>query len=151
MSIIIRIMRHSDLASLAALRHVAFFADGKHAREADVLALARLVEGDGFEAVFVAEVDGELAGSCLFVREEIEPLHDVSPWLAGLVVAEHHRGRGLGRMLIEAVETHARSANCRELYLYTDAAVALYARLGWIAVERMVVDGEPLVLMQRKF
>ncbi len=150
MSIVIRMMRHSDLVPLAALRHATFFAEGGHTQEADVVALASLVEGDGFEAGLVAEIDGELAGSCLFVREEFEPLHDVSPWLAGLVVAEPYRGRGLGRMLIETVEKHARSVRCNDLYLYTDAAEALYARLGWVAVERMVIDGAPLVLMQRK-
>lgn len=151
MSPIIRKMRHSDLASLTALRHVAFFADGNHTREADAIALSGLIDGDGFETGFVVEVDGELAGSCLFVREEIEPLHDVSPWLAGLVVATPYRGDGLGRMLIEAVEKHARSVGCNELYLYADAAEALYAKLGWAVAERMVIDGEPLVLMKRKF
>ncbi|HEV2502087.1 MAG TPA: GNAT family N-acetyltransferase [Mesorhizobium sp.] len=151
MSTVIRMMGQSDLVPLAALRHATFFVDGEHTREADVVALAGLVDGDGFEAGFVAEIDGELAGSCLFVREEIEPLHDLSPWLAGLVVAEPYRGRGLGRTLVEAVETHARSVNCNVLYLYTDAAEALYARLGWTTVERMIIDGAPLVLMQRKF
>nr|WP_245432788.1 GNAT family N-acetyltransferase [Mesorhizobium loti] len=143
-------MRCSDLAPLTALRHVAFFDDGKHTQQADVTALAKLIDGDSFEAGFVAEVDGELAGSCLFVREEIEPLHDVSPWLAGLVVAEPHRGRGLGSALVETVEKHARSVGCDELYLYTDAAEALYAKLGWAVAERMIADGQPLVLMKRE-
>lgn len=150
MSAIIRKMRHSDLAVLVALRHAAFFDDGKISMEADRDGLEKLIDGDGFEAGFVAEIDGEPIGSCLFVREEIEPLHDVSPWLAGLVVAEKHRGQGLGRTLAEAVERHAYAAGCQELYLYTDSAEALYAKLGWTVADRMVIDGEPLVLMKRK-
>ena len=31
----------------------------------------------------VAKVDGEPIGTCLLVGSEIEPNHDVSPWLAG--------------------------------------------------------------------
>lgn len=151
MSPIIRKMRHSDLAPLAALRHVAFFADGKHSQEADIIALGGLLDGDDLEVGLVAEVDGKPVGSCLLVREEIDPLHDLSPWLAGLIVAESHRGQGLGRVLVEAIEQHAKAVGCKDIYLYTDAAEALYAKLGWIVVERMLVDSEPLVLMQRKF
>ena len=151
MSPTIRKMRHPDIGPLTGLRQITFFEDGKISREADAAGLANLIDGDGYEAGFVAEVDGELAGSCLFVREEIEPLHDVSPWLAGLVVAEPYRGRGLSRLLVEIVEKHARSVGCDELYLYTDAAEALYAKLGWVVAERMVIDGEPLMLMKRTF
>ena len=147
---VIRKMRHSDLAALVKLRHVTFFDDGKISREADRAGLAKLIDGDGFEAGFVAEIDGEPIGSCLFVREEIEPLHEVSPWLAGLVVAENHRGQGLGTTLIAAVERHAHAVGCREFYLYTDSAEALYIKLGWTVAERMDIDGEPLVLMKRK-
>lgn len=150
MSPIIRKMRHSDLAPLAELRHVIFFGDGKITQEADTADLAKLIEGDGYEVGYIAEVDGKLAGSCLFVREEIERLHDVSPWLAGLIVAEAYRGHGLGSKLVRAVEKHAQSKGCDELYLYTDSAEALYSKLGWAVVERTVVDGEPLVLMKRK-
>jgi hypothetical protein len=34
----------------------------------------------------VAKADGEPVGTCLLVESEIEPNHDVSPWLAGLFV-----------------------------------------------------------------
>lgn len=150
MSPIIRKMRHSDLAWLVELRQITFFEDGKISRTADAAGLTELIDGDGFETGFVAEIDGKPAGSCLFVREEIEPLHDISPWLAGLVVAEPYRRRGLSRMLVGAVEEHARSVGSNELHLYTDAAEGLYARLGWAVAERMVIDGEPLVLMKRE-
>ncbi|MBV9462421.1 MAG: GNAT family N-acetyltransferase [Bradyrhizobium sp.] len=41
----------------------------------------------------VAGPDGETAGTCLLVESEIEPNHDVSPWLAGLFVAPEYRRR----------------------------------------------------------
>lgn len=144
----IRSMREEDIPMLAALRHATFFADGKISQQADGDGLKRLLTDD-FQAGFVAEVGGAIAGSSLFVRNEIEPLHDVSPWLAGLVVVEKCRGQGLARALVEAVEHHARTRNCLELYLYTDAAEGLYAKLGWTVVERLLIDADPLVLMKR--
>lgn len=101
---IIRKMRHSDIGPLTGLRQVTFFEDGKISREADAAGLANLIDGDGYDAGFVA-----------------------------------------------IVEKHARSVGCDELYLYTDAAEALYAKLGWVVAERMVIDGEPLMLMKRTF
>ena len=42
----------------------------------------------------VAKVDGEPIGTCLLVGSEIEPNHDVSPWLAGLFVVPERRQKG---------------------------------------------------------
>jgi hypothetical protein len=39
----------------------------------------------------VAKADGDLIGTCLLVESEIEPNHDVSPWLAGLFVVPEYR------------------------------------------------------------
>jgi GNAT superfamily N-acetyltransferase len=50
----------------------------------------------------VAKADGEPVGTCLLVESEIEPNHDVSPWLAGLFVVPEHRRKGAGAALIRA-------------------------------------------------
>jgi hypothetical protein len=42
----------------------------------------------------VAKADGAPIGTCLLVESEIEPNHDVSPWLAGLFVAPERRQKG---------------------------------------------------------
>jgi GNAT superfamily N-acetyltransferase len=145
-----RKMRQADLDWLVALRQATFFGDGNISQKQDRDGLATVMDGDGFETALIVEVDGKPVGSCLFVRHEIEPMHDVSPWLAGLVVDEEFRGRGIGRALVKAVERHAASVGCRELYLYTVSAESLYAELGWTMVERHRVDDEPLLLMVRR-
>ncbi len=150
MSAVIRPMRGSDIPSMAALRHATFFGGGKRTLDEDEAGLAELLAGDGFEAALVAEVDGLPAGTCLFVREEIDALHDVSPWLAGLVVAEGFRGLGLAGGLVRGVEQHAATVGCGRLYLYTDAAEPFYAKRGWQVDDRLTVDGEDLVLMSRR-
>src|SRR5581483_6117600 len=55
----------------------------------------------------VAKLGEEPIGTCLLVESEIEPNHDVSPWLAGLFVVPEHRRRGAGATLVHASEDEA--------------------------------------------
>ena len=52
-------------------------------------------------------------------------------------------------MLVRAIEAHAASVGCTELYLYTVSAEPFYARLGWAARDRFESKGEQFVLMAR--
>jgi GNAT superfamily N-acetyltransferase len=79
----------------------------------------------------------------------LEPAHDLTPWLAGLVVAEEHLGKGIGSALVNAVERRAAAAGIATLYLYTWQARAFYPALGWKAVETFEQDGETMMLMSR--
>jgi predicted N-acetyltransferase YhbS len=97
----------------------------------------------------VAKADGELIGTCLLVESEIEPNHDVSPWLAGLFVAPEHRRRGAGAVLVRAIEDQARQRGFSRLYLYTTGAVAFYTRLGWEVLDRTNWKGLDTALMVR--
>lgn len=108
-----------------------------------------LLDSDSAEAAFVARIDGMAVGSVLLVRRELEPAHDLTPWLAGLVVAEPHRGGGIGSALVGAVERRAAAAGFGALYLYTWESRGFYSRLGWEQVETFRQDGEPMMLMSR--
>ena len=128
-------------------RYDAFFAQDGSTFEESRDALRAWMGGLGYETALLAEVDGEPAGSCLFVREEIDPKHDLTPWLAALYVAPEFRRRGVGRALVRAIEQHARSVGCRELFLYTVTAEMVYAKLGWTVRDRFDSNGVPFVLM----
>jgi GNAT superfamily N-acetyltransferase len=56
----------------------------------------------------MAKADGKPIGTCLLAESEIEPNHDVSPWLAGLFVVPEHRRKGAGTVLVRAIEDQAR-------------------------------------------
>jgi GNAT superfamily N-acetyltransferase len=86
----------------------------------------------------------------LFVREEIDPKHDLTPWLAALYVAPDYRNRGIASALVRAIEQHAQDVGCQELYLYTVTAEPLYTKLGWTGRDRFESSGEQFVLMSRK-
>ena len=61
-------------------------------------------------------------------------------WLTALVVDEAVRGSGVGRRLVEAVESFARDAGCERLsvttYEHLIEAQAFYLRVGFEATGR---------------
>ncbi|MER9242939.1 hypothetical protein [Mesorhizobium sp. M0633] len=69
-----------EATTVLSLRMVAEFAGRKVAE--------RNYTGDRFEAAFVARLDSAPIGSCMLVRNKIDLAHDLTPWLAGLVVDE---------------------------------------------------------------
>ena len=133
----------------AQWRYDAFLKDGGFTFEETLAQLAALVERQDYEIALLAEVEDVPAGTCLFVREEIDPRHELTPWLAGLFVAPTFRGQSVGRALVAAIKDHARQVGCGRLHLYATTAEGFYARLGWRVAERFLWDGAPFVLMQR--
>jgi predicted N-acetyltransferase YhbS len=88
-------------------------------------------------------------GTCLLVPSEIEPNHQVSPWLAGLFVAPEHRRLGAGVVLVRAIEEQGRRRGFARIFLYTISAEGFYRRLGWELVERTGWKGLDTALMSR--
>ena len=133
----------------AGWRHEAFFKDDGFSLEDCLEQLVEFVARQDYEIALLAEVGGRPAGTCLFVRREIDPVHELTPWLAGLYVAPEFRNRSIARDLVAAIEDHARKVGCERLHLYTSGAEAYYARLGWSLSEHFPWDGEPFALMHR--
>ena len=124
----------------------------RDAREEDSAAIADLLGQLGYPAsagavparidrmraagdrVVVAEVDGLVAGlAALHVSPSLEHSTPAGK-LAALVVDEAHRGTGLGRALVDAMEAEARERGCGVFFLTTAEgradAHAFYERLG---------------------
>ncbi|MCK7615838.1 GNAT family N-acetyltransferase [Roseibium sediminicola] len=84
--------------------------------------------------VFVAELDGELAGCAIL------SLSGTSAHLMNIAVDPDAKGMGLGRLLIEHLERYARAGGATELHLATHVGmpdnVALYSHLGWSETSR---------------
>ena len=147
---ILRLEPHSALLEIVVRwRHEAFLRDMGFTYEQSLRQLEDLLRKRDEEAAFLAELEGRPAGTCLYVRREIDPPHDLTPWLAGLYVDPAFRRRAVGRALVAAVEAHGRSLGCPRLHLYTTLAEDYYAPLGWQVQERFSWKGEPFVLMHR--
>jgi GNAT superfamily N-acetyltransferase len=117
--------------------------------EQELRSLELFASDQSHGVALVAKANGEPVGTCLLVESEIEPNHDVSPWLAGLFVVPEHRRKGAGAVLVRAIEDQARQRDFSRLYLYTTNAVDFYERLGWVVRDRTHWKGFDTALMVR--
>ena len=98
--------------------------------------------------VFVAELDGDLAGMLVLAAAEEGFL------LETIAVDPLHQGKGAGRALLELAEAEARATGHASIYLYTHEKMSenlsLYARIGYVEYDRRVKHGYGRVFMRKK-
>jgi GNAT superfamily N-acetyltransferase len=128
-------------------------ADALSVREAsfeqELTALELFASDPAHGVALIAKSDGVPVGTCLLVESEIEPNHDVSPWLTGLFVVPEHRRKGAGAVLVRAIEDQARQREFSRLYLHTTDAVGFYESLGWEVMDRTNWKGFDAAVMIR--
>lgn len=86
-------------------------------------------------------VDGEQVGFARAVTDGA-----AFAWVADVFVLPAHRGRGLGKRLVEAVVSHPDVRDVRMLLLATADAHGLYERFGFVALpspERFLARRHP--------
>jgi GNAT superfamily N-acetyltransferase len=130
MDLTIRDARASDAAEIARLLDQLGYPTGASAVEARLERLA--IVGD---RVVVADLDGQAVGLAhLQVSPALERDQPAAK-IGALAVDEAHRGRGVGRALVQAVEEEARRRGCALLFLTTaagrDDAHDFYERVGF--------------------
>jgi len=96
------------------------------------------IHSDPRQELLVVEVQGEVVGTIvLLVIPNLS--HNATPWalLENLIVTEKHRGRGLGRMLLEHAVGRAKQLGCHRVELSSDLrrkeAHNLYRSMGFEA------------------
>src|SRR5262249_44722082 len=97
----------------------------------------------------VAIEDGQILGSASLLVSDLVDWDYLSPWVASVFVAPEHRGRGLGRMLVERAVLESAALDIATVYLYTAGQVEFYRRLGWEAWQPAVLNGHPVTVMRR--
>lgn len=75
-------------------------------------------------------------GKALVACAGLEVLADETGLLRSVAVDEAHRGTGLGKQLVAAMEEHARKAGVLDMYLLTTTAEAFFASLGYRKLTR---------------
>jgi ribosomal protein S18 acetylase RimI-like enzyme len=97
--------------------------------------------------VTVAEQDAAIAGMIVLRITEEGFLID------NVAVDPAHRGRGLGRALLDLAEAEARRAGFGSVYLYTHEKMtenlALYSKIGYAEYDRRPQEGFSLVYMRK--
>jgi ribosomal protein S18 acetylase RimI-like enzyme len=111
--------------------------------------LEEMLSGDSRRCVWVAQDAGEIVGMCTGQVVISTAEGGEAALVEDVIVREDRRGRGIGRMLIGAVERWARQRGIRRLQLLAAAgntrALGFYGRLGWhptnmICLRRFVQD-----------
>ena len=65
------------------------------------------------------------------------------------IVPAGRRKKGIASALVGTVEAAAKRLGYQRLYLFTSTAPALYAGLGWSALERLDYRGEHVLVMDK--
>lgn len=109
------------------------------AAASDFEAISALLEAAGLPtadlrasqpAFLVAAAGTELAGAGAL------EIHADTALLRSLAVAPAWRGRGLGHLLVKALERRARAARVHQIVLLTQTAEAFFTRLDYRVIER---------------
>ena len=103
----------------------------------------------GIEETFVRLKHREPVGTASLVRADLETRPDLTPWLASVFVAPEFRGENHAPPLVRRVEDAARAAGIGTLWLHTEKAEGLYARLGWQTVGQETDHNVAVTLMKR--
>ena len=130
-SIAVESPREAGIAEL--LRDGEAYAESLYPAEENFILPLSALEKPGV-TVFVARVDGRALGMAALV------LAGSGAELKRLYVAEAARGQGLARLLLDALEQHARAAGVTSIRLETGnrslAAIALYEKRGYSRIPR---------------
>lgn len=140
-----------DLAAVTARwRWEAFYRDSGEPYDVVLQGARRTAaEAGPVPRTLVLLVDEEPVATASLTAADLDERPDLSPWLAGVFVVPHARGRGYAGHLVAAVEQMAREAGFLTLCLYTSAAERIYARAGWRTTETFERRGKAFALMRR--
>ncbi len=101
--------------------------------------LAQADRGDRLPLCLLALLHGQVIGVVNLVDNDDEQHPEWSPWLAGMVVAEPWRGKGVGSALVQALLQQARALGIAQVYLGSDGP-GFYQRLGAVVQQQMRPD-----------
>jgi GNAT superfamily N-acetyltransferase len=120
---------------------------GYPATAADIARRFARIGGASNQALIVADEGGEAIG-WIHVALHANLETDTSAEIVTLVVDERHRGRGIGKSLVEAVESWAIAKDCRALRVRSriarERAHAFYERDGFQRVKTQHCFEKPI-------
>lgn len=89
------------------------------------------ISAKGFLPQWYLLKDGEETVGCAgIITNDFISRMDLYPWLCALFIEEKHRGKDLGRLLVEKCKEETKKADFPALYLCTDH-VGYYERFGF--------------------
>jgi GNAT superfamily N-acetyltransferase len=103
-----------------------------------------------YSAGFVALSGDELVGAVQLHEFDLDHMRDRSPWVCGMVVKPEYRGHGVGRRLLQALESFAAAKGVKRLWVFTESAPAFYESCGWSPYAEAVNNGEAGMILTKQ-
>ncbi len=97
----------------------------------------------------VALRQGTACGVAALKSESIASHRQLLPWAAAGLVAPSERGKGIGSLLLGALEREARELGYPFIYCGTSTAESLLERRQWQLMERIVHEGQGLGIYRK--
>ncbi|WP_046080125.1 GNAT family N-acetyltransferase [Halomonas sp. HG01] len=107
-------------------------------------------EAGRLPCTFVALEDDRLVGSICLVEHDVPDRPDYTPWISRIYVSGEHRGKGIGKRLIEHAKAAIGEQGHPTLYLITEDKAPYYARIGWSTVEEYRLNGNRMDIMKTR-
>lgn len=105
---------------------------------------------DELPITLVAVNDSKPVGTATVRLWDLASRPDLSPWLASVFVQPERRGRGLGKQLVRAAETHAVRLGVTTLHLFTYSHASFYTGLGWRYLATDENRGQSVIVLSKQ-
>ncbi|MDH3210329.1 MAG: GNAT family N-acetyltransferase [Burkholderiaceae bacterium] len=92
---------------------------------------------------------GELCGVGALKAQSIPSHSHLAPWAAACFVVPRLRGRGIGAVLLSALECEAKSLGYSCIYCATGTAESLLKRGQWSFLEAVTLDGKTVSIYEK--
>ncbi len=93
---------------------------------------------DNLPICLVALKSGSLCGA-VALRQQSGSHHHLNPWLTSLFVVKEERQKGIGTILVRAVENLAANLGFSMIYARTATAVTFFEKKTWIPFDKIKV------------
>ena len=118
-------------------------------REEIANAFHDIAQSQDGQAACAALWNSEPAGFALLIHNDLETHPHLKPWVASVFVAPDHRGKGIAKSLVSAVEAVAKQHGYAQAYLYTSKP-GLYRQIGWSDLENLEGDYAGMLILRKE-
>ncbi|MGO9585920.1 MAG: GNAT family N-acetyltransferase [Limisphaerales bacterium] len=115
-----------------------------------VASYAQRVNLNTLPLALVAIYHDTVIGTGSLKLQDLDVRPQLTPWVGGIFVVKEYRGQGVATALIHRLIKEARRLSVKRLYLWTSSAEVLYAKLGWMSLERFDYCGHKISVMKRE-
>ena len=99
-------------------------------------------------SMYVAKEENELIGTAAIIECDLDTRSDLTPWMASIYVLPNHRKKGYSKVLVKHIMEQAKLNGIKKMYLYTEDADQIYAKLGWKIICKDQCHGNDIVIME---